>query len=215
MSYRVISLNVGKPTVHQLSGQEIKTGFIKTSTHQPNYLTVTGFENDGQADLKNHGGEEKALLMYPKDHYSFWENKYQQEFTYPAFGENITIDGLKENDLYIGDIFQLGEAEIQVSQPRQPCYKIAKVHGLKDIPAIVTETGYSGYYFRVLKEGLVKPTDRLVKVKEDPQQVSPVDVFHCLFHDRENRGRMEKYLEIEALAPNVKRTLIKRIEKLG
>ncbi|QGH33385.1 MOSC domain-containing protein [Gracilibacillus salitolerans] len=215
MSYAIASLNVGKPTVHQLDGQEIKTGFKKTPTHQPNYLTVTGFENDGQADLKNHGGEEKALLMYPKDHYRYWEEKYQRDFPYPAFGENITIVGLTENDLYIGDVFQLGEAEIQVSQPRQPCYKIAKVHDLKDMPAVVTETGFSGYYFRVLKEGVVKPTDRLIKVKEDPQQVSPVDVFHCLFHDRKNRKKMEQYLQIEALAPNVKKSLTKRMEKLG
>ncbi|WP_208591634.1 MOSC domain-containing protein [Gracilibacillus suaedae] len=215
MSYVIESLNVGKPTVHHLDGQEINTGFKKTPTHQPNYLTVTGFENDGQADLKNHGGEEKALLMYPKVHYRYWEDKYQRSFSYPAFGENITINGLTEQDLYIGDIFQLGETEIQVSQPRQPCYKIAKVHGIQEMPAVVTKTGYSGFYFRVLQEGIVKPTDRLIKVKEDPQQVTPVDVFDCLFHDRKNRERMEQYLQIDALAANVKRSLTKRIEKLG
>ncbi|WP_163580983.1 MOSC domain-containing protein [Gracilibacillus saliphilus] len=215
MSYVIASLNVGKPTVHHLDGQEIKTGFKKTPTHHPNYLTITGFEDDGQADLKNHGGEEKALLMYPSSHYQYWEEKYQRSFSYPAFGENITIDGLTEQDLYIGDIFQLGEAEIQVSQPRQPCYKIAKVHGIPDMPAVVTKTGYSGYYFRVLKEGVVKPTDRLIKVKEDPQKVTPVDVFDCLFHDRKNKERMERYLQLDALAANVKRSLTKRIEKLG
>ncbi|SFM46022.1 MOSC domain-containing protein YiiM [Gracilibacillus orientalis] len=215
MRYAIVSLNVGRPTVHHLGGQEIKTGFIKKPTHQPHYLSITGFEEDGQADLKNHGGEEKALLLYPKDHYPFWEEKYQRDFSYPAFGENITIDGLTERDLYIGDVFQLGEAEIQVSQPRQPCYKIAKVHDIQDMPAVLTETGYSGYYFRVLKEGIVEPTDQLIKVKEDPQQVTPVDVFHCLFQDRKNRERMEQYLQIEALAPNVKRSLTKRIEKLG
>ncbi|MGN8646858.1 MOSC domain-containing protein [Gracilibacillus sp. HCP3S3_G5_1] len=215
MLFRVASLNVGKPEVHHLAGQELTTGFIKTPTNQPKYLSFTGFWDDGQADLKNHGGEEKALLMYPKDHYPFWQQKYQQDFSYPAFGENITIDGLTENDLFIGDIFKLGEAEIQVSQPRQPCYKIAKVHGIQEMPAVVTETGYSGYYFRVLKEGWVKSTDYLVKVKEDFNRTTPADIFHCLFHDRKNKAKMERYIEIDALAPNVKKSLAKRMEKLG
>ncbi|WP_058306070.1 MOSC domain-containing protein [Gracilibacillus massiliensis] len=215
MVYTIISLNVGKPKIYQLEGKEIRTGFIKKPINQPSFLTLTGFEEDGQADLKNHGGVEKALLMYPKEHYLFWNKQYNKSFAYPAFGENITIEGLTEKDVFIGDIFQLGEAEVQVSQPRQPCYKIAKVNGINEMPAVVTETGYSGFYFRVLKEGAVKPTDELKKIKEAKHRVSSFDIFDCLFHDRQNKQRMEEYLLLDGLAANVKATLQKRIDKLG
>ncbi|MDX8046891.1 MOSC domain-containing protein [Gracilibacillus sp. S3-1-1] len=215
IAYQIVSLNVGKPQVYSIEGKELETGFIKKPVDHANYLTFTGFEHDGQADRKNHGGPEKALLMYAKEHYSFWQKKYDQTFDYPAFGENITIAGLTEEALYIGDVFTLGEAEIQVSQPRRPCYKIARVHGIPDMPAIVTETGFSGYYFRVLKEGWVKPSDTLVKTKEAPDKVTPKDIFYCLYHDRINKDKMEEYSQINALAPNVKESLIKRIKKIG
>ncbi|SHN28111.1 MOSC domain-containing protein [Gracilibacillus kekensis] len=215
MTYRIFSLNVGKPKIYQLEGKDIRTGFIKKPIYKPSFLTLTGFEEDGQADLINHGGEEKALLLYPKDHYLFWNKQYNKTFSYPAFGENITIEGLTEKDVFIGDTFQLGEAKIQVSQPRQPCYKIAKTHGIKEMPAVVTETGYSGFYFRVLKEGTVKPTDELKKIKEDRNRVTSFEIFDCLFHDRKNKQRMQNYLQLTGLAANVKATLQKRIDKLG
>ncbi|GAE94411.1 uncharacterized protein conserved in bacteria [Gracilibacillus boraciitolerans JCM 21714] len=214
MEYTIISLNVGKPAVYQLDGQNIETGFIKRPIDKPNYLTVTGFKDDGQADLKNHGGKEKALLMYPKEHYNFWNQRYQQQFPYPSFGENITIDGLTEREVYIGEIFQLGQAEIQVSQPRQPCYKIARTHGIKDMPAVVTDTGYGGYYFRVLKEGWVAPADTLKKLQEVQSHVSAFDIFHCLFHDQQNKKRMQEYLQLSGLASNVKARFQKRIDML-
>ncbi|KAB8129350.1 MOSC domain-containing protein [Gracilibacillus oryzae] len=215
MIYEVISLNVGKPQTYKFGEQILHTGFVKKPAKDACFLTKTGFKEDGQADLKNHGGEEKALLMYSEDHYPYWKNLYKQNFTYPAFGENITVKGLTEKELYIGDVFKIGEAVIQVAQPRQPCYKIAVYHQLKDITAVVTNTGYSGYYFRVLQEGEVSNSDKLEKIEESYVKVTPFDIFECLFHDRENRDRMEEYRSIPALSANVKNTLSKRIRKLG
>ncbi|MFC4401532.1 MOSC domain-containing protein [Gracilibacillus xinjiangensis] len=215
MSYEIISLNVGKPRIHQFGEKKVHTGFVKQPTTEVCYLTKTGFFEDGQADLKNHGGEEKALLMYAEDHYTYWEGLYGQNFTYPSFGENITIKGLTERELYIGDIFKLGGSIIQVAQPRQPCYKIAAYHQIKDIPAIVTKTGFSGYYFRVLQEGEVSVRDTLEKIEESQTNVTPYDIFDCLFHDRENKERMEEYLLLDTLSANVKNTLNKRLRKLG
>ncbi|UOQ84549.1 MOSC domain-containing protein [Gracilibacillus salinarum] len=215
MEYPIVSLNVGKPQTQVFDGVSLVTGFKKTPIHERDYLTMTGFEQDGQADLKNHGGPEKALLMYPQKHYAFWKETYKRTFDYPSFGENITIDGLTEKDLYIGDIFQLGQAEIQCSQPRQPCFKIAKTHGIPEMPKLVTETGFSGYYFRVIKEGYVSPDDILTKLEEDEDKVTPFEIFDCLFHDRKNTERMERYLSVQMLAPNVKNSFRKRIEKIG
>ncbi|SER57626.1 MOSC domain-containing protein YiiM [Gracilibacillus ureilyticus] len=215
MNYEIVSLNVGQPQLHQFGGQEIHTGFVKRPTTEVCYLTMTGFCEDGQADLKNHGGEEKALLMYAEDHYTYWESLYKLNFTYPSFGENITVKGLTEKDLYIGDIFQLGEAFIQVSQPRQPCYKIAAYHQIRNIPAEVTRTGFSGYYFRVLKEGKASSRDKLIKVEESESRVTPYDIFDCLFHQRENKEKMKQYVDISTLSANVKSTFKKRLMKLG
>ncbi|WP_163539526.1 MOSC domain-containing protein [Gracilibacillus sp. YIM 98692] len=215
MYEEIVSLNVGKPDTYIFGDREIKTGFVKKPTNEACFLTKTGFVEDGQADLKNHGGEEKALLMYPYGHYPYWEKLYKQTFSIPAFGENITIKELTEKDIYIGDTFQLGEAVVQVSQPRQPCYKIAEYHQIKDMPSVVTQTGYSGFYFRVLEEGKVNSEDSLKKLTTEDHQVTPFDVFDCLFHDRKNKERMMYYKSLAGLASNVKATLSKRIEKLG
>lgn len=205
---------MGKPKRHIINGKELHTGFIKKPVEQPQYLTKVGFEADGQADLKNHGGQDKALLLYNAEHYTYWEQLYNKEFKYASFGENITINGLSEQDVYIGDIYKLGEATIQVSQPRNPCYKIAEVNQVKDITAKVTETGYSGYYFRVLKEGLVAPTDSLKCIEVDQSKISVSDVQQTLFHDRKDAVKIKQILSVEALADSIRSTLEKRMKKL-
>ncbi|MCT2534445.1 MOSC domain-containing protein [Aquibacillus koreensis] len=214
MNYQVISLNVGKPRAYTWNNKELFTGFVKQPVHEKVWLSKLGFTGDGQADRKNHGGEDKALLMYAKDHYNFWQTQYSQEFNMPSFGENITIDGLLEEDVSVGDVFTLGEAEIQVSQPRQPCYKIAEVHQIKDIPAVVTETGFTGYYFRVLKEGYVSPNDQLTLMKKDENKVSIAYIHQSLFHERQDENRIRKILEVDALAASLRASLTKRLIKL-
>lgn len=213
MKYEIASLNMGKPSTYLFGDKEVHTGIIKTPTNEPCVLKYDGFTLDGQADLKNHGGKEKALLLYSANHYPYWENTYHQTFTYPSFGENITIDTLTEKDVYIGDVFQLGTAIIQVSQPRQPCYKIAAYQQLKDLPARVTLTGFSGVYFRVLQEGVVSNTDVLEKIEEAKHKITSYDIFNCLFHDKANIERMKVYIHIDSLSENVKRTFQKRIMK--
>ncbi|WP_112179918.1 MOSC domain-containing protein [Paraliobacillus zengyii] len=212
MKYQIVSLNIGQPKVRELQGKMVETGFIKERVTESIWLSKTGFNGDGQADLKNHGGLDKAILLYPYDHYAFWEGKYNRKFNIPAFGENLTIEGLTEETVYIGDEFELGEAIIQVSQPRQPCFKIAGVHQLKDITALVTETGYGGYYCRVIKEGYVSSKDTLKFKKKYKREFSIKSVHNLLFHDRENQHAMKELLQVDSLANSVKRTLSKRIK---
>ncbi|WP_138417959.1 MOSC domain-containing protein [Aquibacillus sediminis] len=215
MNYHIRSLNVGKPTTYHINEKKLRTGFIKAPVDQPIWLSKLGFEGDGQADLKNHGGEDKALLMYADHHYRYWQDYYQRHFDIPAFGENVTITGLTEEDVHIGDVFQLGEAVIQISQPRQPCYKIAEVHQLKDFPALVTETGFSGYYFRVLQEGIVSPTDELILKQTDPNAITVAYVFQTLFHHRKDRERIERLLQLETMATSLRESFLKRLGKIS
>ncbi|MRH44608.1 MOSC domain-containing protein [Aquibacillus halophilus] len=214
MKCQLLSLNIGVPKIYSFNGKQLHTGFIKESQDESIWLSKIGFEGDGQADQKNHGGEDKALLMYSYHHYNYWEKRYNREFNVPSFGENVTINHLSEDQIHLGDIFALGNAIVQVSQPRNPCYKIAEVHQLKDIPAVVTETGYSGYYFRVLREGFVTNNDYLELIEKDPNEISISFVHQTLFHLKDDIERINTILKVEAIATSLRKTLENRLDKL-
>lgn len=122
----------------------------------PVWLGKTNLVGDGQADLKLHGGPDKAVLAYVAEHYSFWRKELRLDLQYGAFGENFTISGLTENEVCIGDVYAVGEAVVQVSQPRQPCSKLARRWKMDDLVQRVHTSGRTGWYFRVLKEGYVE-----------------------------------------------------------
>jgi MOSC domain-containing protein YiiM len=118
-------------------------------------LNIAG---DGQADLQNHGGPDKAVLAYSADHYPLWRNELPQLDLRPGgFGENLTIRGITEHDVCIGDVWSAGDVLLEVSQPRQPCWKLARRWKLNDLPRRVVQTGRSGWYLRVLREGTIEP----------------------------------------------------------
>jgi len=156
----LVSVHVGLPrkiTDTGFTGKSStwESGIFKTPVNGAVWLGQTNLAGDGQADLSVHGGPDKAVLAYSADHYPFWKTMLPN-MEYGAFGENFTISGLNEDTVYFNDIYAIGEAQIQVSQPRQPCWKLARKLQTKDIAARVIETGFSGWYFRVLVEGHVQ-----------------------------------------------------------
>nr|WP_243847221.1 MOSC domain-containing protein [Thalassobacillus devorans] len=169
------------------------------------------FEGDYQADQKNHGGPDKAVCLYPAQHYKHWEEHYKQTFTFPSFGENLTVDGVDERESAIGDRYLLGDAELEVSEPRKPCYIIARKYGLTDFPTQMIEKGFSGFYLRVVKEGLVNPEDRLILKERDPLYITVSDVNDVLFHDRENKEKISRILETPALAAGLRASLERKL----
>ncbi len=133
------------------------TGFFKEPIVGPIRVGPCNLEGDGQADLVNHGGAEKAINVYPLEHYCYWEHTLGlANLPYGAFGENFTTTGCLESDVCIGDIFSVGDAVVQISQPRQPCWKLSRRWRIRDFALKVQETGRTGWYFRVLKEGTVE-----------------------------------------------------------
>lgn len=127
-----------------------------------------GIEGDGQADRKNHGGADKAILAYSAGHYHLWRKELNlHQLAYGAFGENFTIEGQDEDSVCIGDIYLIGEIRVQVSQPRQPCWKLAKFLNVSDLVARVQDTGRTGWYLRVLTEGFIE-SDLPVTLAERP-----------------------------------------------
>jgi MOSC domain-containing protein YiiM len=135
-----------------------QTGFFKQAVDEPRWLGRTNLDGDGQADLVNHGGPDKAVLCYAASHYPDWRAELgKPDLPHGAFGENFTIDGLTEDVVCVGDTYRLGDALVQVSQPRQPCWKLAWRWRLKELTALVEQSGRTGWYIRVLEEGEVRP----------------------------------------------------------
>ena len=136
--------------------KEWRTGFHKEAREGPCWLGYQGFRGDEVADTRYHGGVDKAVCVYPAEHYPFWNGVPGMAAAGPGgFGENLTTEGLLEEEVCIGDIHALGEALVQVSQPRQPCWKLARRWRVKDLALQVERTGRTGFYFRVLRHGEV------------------------------------------------------------
>jgi MOSC domain-containing protein YiiM len=139
-----------------------QTGFHKQPCLENLWLGYEGFRGDEQADRRHHGGSEKAVCMYATEHYPYWRERLAlPDLAYGAFGENLSLTGLVETETCIGDVFSLGAARVQVSQPRQPCWKLARRWRVKDLAAQVEQTGFTGFYLRVLQHGHVRAGDTL------------------------------------------------------
>ncbi|MFJ8414106.1 MOSC domain-containing protein [Bacillus paramycoides] len=211
-AYEVLSLNIGLPKEVIYDGKLIQTGIYKKQVKEPVFLSFLKFNGDGQADLVHHGGVDKAVCVYSGDHYPYWEKELNQELVYGAFGENITVRGMREEDVCIGDTFQLGEATVQITQPRQPCFKLAKKYNIPKLPLYFQDTGYTGFYFRVLKEGWISPIDTLKLLKPDPKGVSVSFANRIMHKEKQNFEGLKRILEVNALSASWRKTFEKRIK---
>ena len=159
---RLVSLQVGIPKkigsvdAADPMDKEWESGIYKDPVTGPVFASATGLVGDGQSDLQNHGGPDKAINAYPQEHFSYWKDELSLEFEPGAFGENFTTAGLLEEEIFIGDVFRFGKLTVQVSQPRQPCWKLARKWRVKSLAVLVQKTGFTGWYFRVLNEGEVE-----------------------------------------------------------
>ena len=196
----LLSLNIGTPKTENFHGREVITGLCKLPVLERLPLTKTGFVGDGVQDHKHHGGEDKAVCVYSAEHYPHWQKVLGQTLPPAAFGENLTVSGLREEKIHLGDCFRLGTALLQVSQPRQPCKTLAARYGRNDFVKLVVDAGSTGFYFRVLEEGEVGQGDTLALVTQDPLEVSIAFANRIFHHDRKNRPGVEKVLTVGALS---------------
>ena len=166
-------------------------------------ITMTGFSSDAQADLNVHGGEEKAIHHYAQDHYAAWQREgHMAQGTRPAaFGENITTTGLAEENLCIGDILKLGTATVQISQGRQPCWKLGLHTGNEKMPFLFQKTGRTGWYYRVLQTGAVEAGDRISLVERRNPKWSVLRVTRARLTRRASREEAEALAGLADLAP--------------
>jgi len=216
---KLLSLQVGLPRVLgddeacSVMDRRWETGFFKEPVKGAVQVNLTGLEGDGQADVENHGGPDKAINVYPEEHFPYWKEVLGLECKPGAFGENFTTCGLLESEVCIGDIFRIGDVRVQVSQPRQPCWKLARRWKVKDLAALVQRTGYTGWYFRVLREGSVQAPDRLGLMERLYPKWTIAAANDIIYNQKENWELAAQLASCPPLSAEWQKMLSARAEK--
>ncbi len=202
----------GRSDAENKMDQSWESGIFKEPMEGPVYLTKTGFEGDEVADKKNHGGPEKAVFVYPVRHYEEWKRELHADIPVGGNGENFAVLGMDESNVCIGDTFKVGEAIVQVSQPRRPCWKPARRHKVIDLALRIQKTGRTGWYFRVLKEGHVQAGDTFERMEHPCPEWTIEACNEVMYNQTSNIGLAESLCACEYLADNWKKTLNKRLQ---
>src|SRR6266702_832123 len=199
---RLLSVNVGMPRDVTWRGTTVHTGVWKHPVAGRRMARRLNVDGDGQGDLAGHGGEQRAVFVYQIESYRYWQNQLNRtDFVHGQFGENFTIEGLPDDDVCIGDRYQIGSALFEVTQPRVPCYRVGIRTNEPRMPALLTSSGRPGFYFRVLGEGEVGAGDEIVKVGEANERMTVAEINALLYSPNHARDRLERALRIEALSP--------------
>jgi MOSC domain-containing protein YiiM len=188
------------------------TGIFKTPVSGPVFVGERGVAGDTQVDPVNHGGPDKAVCVYSADHYEWWRARLGiVPFDYGAFGENVTIHGVTEDDLCVGDVWSMGGTLVQVSQPRQPCWKLARKWRVRDLVDQVVKSGRTGWYFRVLREGSVQAGDAVALVERSFPEWTVTAANNVMHHRAGGRLAAATLAGVDALSESWQATLEHRI----
>ncbi len=213
---KVISLNVGLPRLVMHNGEPISTGIFKEPVARRVMVRTLNLDGDRQADLSVHGGRDKAVYAYPSEHYDFWRRELpEMELSWGMFGENLTTTGLLETETNIGDRFKIGSAEVMVTQPRMPCYKLGIRFGRVDIIKRFMVSEHSGFYLSVLKEGEVGVGDEVELIEKSSSSVRVVDVTRLYSSQKHNTELLKRAIATEALPESWRAYFQDRLEKLN
>lgn len=204
------SVNVSKVQRVPYRGNMMRTGIYKLPVAGPVRVAKLSLAGDEQADLRYHGGEDKAVYGYPMEHYGPWSEELERDDLAPgAFGENLTTEGLLETEVHVGDRFRAGTAILEVTQPRVPCMKLGlKLRATRVIKRML-ETGRCGFYFRVIEEGSLQAGDTIERIHIDPEQVSIAAIYRMKHFEPENHELRARVLQVPALSPSWREALSK------
>jgi MOSC domain-containing protein YiiM len=197
---QVVSVNVGLPRVHTWQRRFVRTAIFKDPVAGPVALRRLNLDGDAQADLTVHGGPDKAVYAYPAEHYPDWQAIVGRDLAPGAFGENLTTEGLVEDQVCIGDEFRVGTARLVVTQPRMPCFKLGLRFGDPGMVKTFLRVGRPGIYFAVLDEGVVSPGDPVELVAEGVNRVPLTEMFVLMFDRDPDPDALRRLLEVPALA---------------
>ena len=213
---RIQALNVSLPEVIVYKGEEVLTGIYKVSTTEPLMVRKLNIDGDRQADLTVHGGDDKAVYAFPAEHYLYYQEILKQDPYEPGqFGENLTTEGMLESNVHIGDRYRVGEAVFEVSQPRSPCFKFAIKMGTAESLSVCINSAKTGFYFRVLSEGIVQAGDHIEGDYSNDTAPTVEEVHRLYYLDKKNIDGLRKAAQCNSLAKVWKDEFENRISKLA
>jgi len=197
---KVLSVNVGLPREVDWRGKTVRTSIFKAPVPGRVRVTLLNVQGDQQSDLSVHGGADKAIYAYPSEHYALWRDELPgSEFPWGAFGENLTIEGMLEDQVHIGDRFRVGSAEFVVTQPRMPCFKLGIRFHRPDMVKRFLRSGRTGFYLAVLREGEIGAGDPLDLIAQDDSRITVADVVALYAADAANQDLLRRASELSSL----------------
>ena len=197
---RVVSVNAGLPREVVWKGRAVRTGIFKDPVEGRVAVRALNLDGDRQADLTVHGGVSKAVYVYPSEHYAYWREELPGvELPWGMFGENLTTEGLLEGAVGIGDRFRIGSAQVVVTEPRMPCYKLGLRFRRDDVIKRFLASRRTGFYLAVLNEGEVEAGDRVERLSRDPHGVTVADITHLYTRKPHDVGLLQRAMSVEAL----------------
>jgi MOSC domain-containing protein YiiM len=197
---RVVSVNVGLPRTVRWKGRDVTTGIFKEPVEGRIRVRRLNLDGDRQADLSVHGGPAKAVYAYPLEHYAFWREELGQKLSFGDFGENLTVEGLPfEDEAVIGERFRIGTAELVVTQPRLPCYKLGLRFGREDMVKRFLASRRTGYYLAVEAEGDVGAGDGVELLARHPARIPVSEITRVYASDRDDLATIERLVALDAL----------------
>ncbi len=212
----MLSVNVSLPKEVPHGSGTVGTGIFKEPVAGRVVLRTLNLDGDRQADLVNHGGVHQAAYAYPAEHYDYWRRELGRgNFGFGQFGENFTVEGMLEDGIHVGDVFRVGGALVEVSQPRTPCFKLGIKMGLPRFPKLFLASGRVGFYLRVLKEGEVGAGDAVERVESDPERLTVREASRLMFFEEENLEGARRALRVRALSPGWRDAFEKRLAAAG
>ena len=213
---KLLSMNVSLGKEVPYMGKTVKTGIFKEPVNGRIMLRTLNLDGDRQVDLKGHGGIYKAACVYTIENYDHWKRELgRSDFRIPQFGENFTVEGMPEDNIHVGDVFRVGNAQVEVTQPRVPCYRLGIKMEDPKFPRKFLQSCLVGFYFRVLEEGEVSAGDTIELVKKDPQELSVRAICHLYYFDQENLEDYKKAIRIKALSPGWREAFQERLAEAG
>jgi len=211
---KVLSVNVGSPREVTWQGKRVTTGIFKEPIQGRVMMHTLNLDGDQQADLTVHGGVSKAVYAYPSEHYNYWRSELPgMDLSWGMFGENFTTEGFLEDAVYIGDRFRIGETEVMVTEPRMPCYKLGIKFGRADIIKRFLASCRTGFYFGVMREGMVGAGDDVELIEREQQEISVADVTRLYAFDKDDVKSLRRAIQVEALPESWKGYFQHQLEK--
>jgi MOSC domain-containing protein YiiM len=197
---KLISVNIGLPREVSWQGRAVTTGIFKEPIKGSVMLRTLNLDGDKQADLSVHGGVSKAVYAYPVEHYEFWQSELpNMKLPHGMFGENFTTEGLLEDTVNIGDRFRIGAAEVMVTEPRMPCYKLGLKFGRADMVKRFLVSRRTGFYFAVLQEGEVEAGDTIEPLSRDGNGITVADITRVYTSEKDDLKLLRRVVQVEAL----------------